>query len=349
MILSSVSVNFPQAIIDTLKPETATPVRELLINAGLDVSDWAYDKFGKPLANPNTNSYKNSFWSFEDDKKAIALCIWHKEIFPDGERIVFRANMQTLTQGFADELAEPKLDGRRKQSLSARLKKARRFGWTVFNANRDRTHLKIIILGDNVADATEADHPAKRLLDPSPWHVEHFDAMTGEFCLCRGLPPPRTELTEDEIADQIMAKSVNEIITSPDLSKTEKEALVKQRVGQGLFRSRLIAKWKHCALTACRNVDLLIASHIIPWSKCSTTVQRLEASNGLLLAPHIDKLFDAGFISFDDRFEIMISPTLSLADRNALNISPGQRLKGATPELIPSLSWHRANVYRPIL
>ncbi|WP_211467533.1 hypothetical protein, partial [Collimonas silvisoli] len=63
------------AVIDSLEPKSATPVRELLIEAGLDVSDWAYDRNKKLLANPNTNSHRNSFWSFDDNKGGLALCV----------------------------------------------------------------------------------------------------------------------------------------------------------------------------------------------------------------------------------------------------------------------------------
>jgi putative restriction endonuclease len=36
--------------------------------------------------------------------------------------------------------------------------------------------------------------------------------------------------------------------------------------------------------------------------------ERLDGSNGLLLAPHIDHLFDKGFISFADDGLLLISP-----------------------------------------
>uniref|UniRef100_UPI001B8B5FCB HNH endonuclease n=1 Tax=Collimonas silvisoli TaxID=2825884 RepID=UPI001B8B5FCB len=224
-------------------------------------------------------------------------------------------------------------------------KKIRDFGNTIFKAYRNNIPLRIIVLGNNLATAKAAEHPATRFLDPTPWHVEHYSAETGEIRLCRGPRHSQISLNGDEKIAEAIEKSINEVMTSTLLSDTEKQALVKQRVGQGLFRKRLIDRWKNCAVTACGKPELLIASHIIPWSKCDTTEQRLGASNGLLLAPHIDKLFDAGFISFGDQFEILISPDLSLADQNALNIMPNQRLKGATADLLPSLRWHRENVF----
>jgi len=42
---------------------------------------------------------------------------------------------------------------------------------------------------------------------------------------------------------------------------------------------------------------LLRASHIKPWAACAADAERLDVYNGLLLAPHLDALFDAGLIS----------------------------------------------------
>jgi hypothetical protein len=40
-----------------------------------------------------------------------------------------------------------------------------------------------------------------------------------------------------------------------------------------------------------------MASHIKPWCKCSNE-EKLDGNNGFLLAPHVDKLFDGGWITF---------------------------------------------------
>ncbi|HHQ4786468.1 HNH endonuclease [Aeromonas hydrophila] len=52
------------------------------------------------------------------------------------------------------------------------------------------------------------------------------------------------------------------------------------------------------------NKDLLIASHIKPWSE-SDNAERLDGNNGLLLSPHIDKLFDRGCITFTDAGDLL--------------------------------------------
>jgi predicted restriction endonuclease len=59
---------------------------------------------------------------------------------------------------------------------------------------------------------------------------------------------------------------------------------------------------------------VLVASHIKPWS-ASDDLERLDGNNGLFLSPHVDRLFDKGFITFTRGGRIEISPKL---DRDVL-------------------------------
>ncbi|HHQ4534960.1 HNH endonuclease [Aeromonas veronii] len=59
-----------------------------------------------------------------------------------------------------------------------------------------------------------------------------------------------------------------------------------------------------CRVTGVSNKVLLIASHIKPWCKCDN-IERLDGNNGLLLSPHIDKLFDRGWITFTDAGDLL--------------------------------------------
>lgn len=94
---------------------------------------------------------------------------------------------------------------------------------------------------------------------------------------------------------------INEINVDSNISSTEKEQLVKSRIGQGLFRKNVIDTWGHgeiCAVTKINITEILIASHIKPWSLCETKSERLDGANGILLCSHLDKLFDNHLISF---------------------------------------------------
>ena len=91
------------------------------------------------------------------------------------------------------------------------------------------------------------------------------------------------------------------------LRRTDKEALVIARRGQGLFRERVQAIEAHCRVTRVDRPEHLRASHCKPW-RDATNAERLDGENGLLLTPSIDHLFDRGFISFRDDGRLLVSP-----------------------------------------
>lgn len=131
------------------------------------------------------------------------------------------------------------------------------------------------------------------------------------------------------------------------LSETEREIIIKARVGQGPFRDGLIDRWAGCSVTGCGLTEVLIASHIKPWSKCETPIERLGAANGLLLTPNLDKLFDRGLISFDDNFRIIFSRGLKDGFAQMLNVDKHMRLKSSKyTDMRPFLEWHRQHVFR---
>lgn len=125
-------------------------------------------------------------------------------------------------------------------------------------------------------------------------------------------------------------------------SATTREALVKARVGQGAFRTSLLKRWSSkCALTGLSNKNLLIASHILPWASCNNEA-RLDPDNGLLLAAHIDRLFEYGLISFNELGELLISLKLSPAEQEILGLQRFTSLQGLTLGNLEYLKKHRA-------
>ena len=71
-------------------------------------------------------------------------------------------------------------------------------------------------------------------------------------------------------------------------------------------------------------MQFLIASHIKPWA-VSDDIERLDPNNGLLLLANIDKAFDLGYISFNDKGKIMISNFLD--DYDVLGISKHMKIE----------------------
>ena len=100
---------------------------------------------------------------------------------------------------------------------------------------------------------------------------------------------------------------------------TEAERLVVQRIGQDVFRDRLIDYWQgRCPLTGISDTALLRASHIIPWSECESDAERLDVHNGLLLSALWDAAFDRALVTFDDDGTPEFSPGLSTQARAEL-------------------------------
>jgi predicted restriction endonuclease len=79
-----------------------------------------------------------------------------------------------------------------------------------------------------------------------------------------------------------------------------------------------IESW--CRITKVDRIEHLRASHIKPWRDCDDNVERLVGSNGLLLTPSIDHLFDRGFISFEDNGSLLISPAAHLLSLRKMGI-----------------------------
>jgi putative restriction endonuclease len=94
-----------------------------------------------------------------------------------------------------------------------------------------------------------------------------------------------------------------------DLKGEYKLRQVKTRVNQNVFRQIVIANYNgKCAITGIDIPDLLVASHIIPWSK--NEKERLNPENGICLSPLYDKAFDKGYIGINEKYEIILSSEL---------------------------------------
>ena len=109
-------------------------------------------------------------------------------------------------------------------------------------------------------------------------------------------------------------KLEQDLITNSAIPDTERLAIVRARIGQGLFKERVSAIESRCRITGVQNPVHLIASHCKPW-RDATNEERLNEENGLLLTPSIDHLFDRGFIGFENNGDLIISP---VADRPSL-------------------------------
>lgn len=130
------------------------------------------------------------------------------------------------------------------------------------------------------------------------------------------------------------------------LRDTEKQALIKARRGQGLFRQKLTQLERFCRVTRVDRPEHLIASHIKPWRE-SDNRERLFEGNGLLLTPTIDHLFDRGFISFEDNGEMLTSPVAHEESLNKMGVATDRvvNVGGFAQSQREFLEFHRSKVF----
>jgi hypothetical protein len=130
---------------------------------------------------------------------------------------------------------------------------------------------------------------------------------------------------------------------------TEAIRLAVQRVGQDIFRASLLEYWGgRCAVNGLDVPELLRASHIKPWADCASDAERLDVFNGLLLAPHLDALFDGGWVTFLSSGQMRISDELDVASRACLGISGTEVIPGLTDRHQDYLVWHREHCFRQL-
>lgn len=145
---------------------------------------------------------------------------------------------------------------------------------------------------------------------------------------------------------QLINNTISEIEhvkADEQLTTFEKEAIILSRIGQGRFRDDLIDLWKgSCVISKFNDPRFLIASHIKPWKK-STNNEKIDKYNGLLLLPTYDKLFDLGFISFDDNGIIIISNSLTNFDKLGIDEAIKIELKDENKIY---LQYHRQEIFK---
>jgi hypothetical protein len=149
----------------------------------------------------------------------------------------------------------------------------------------------------------------------------------------------------EEIDSSLVEEACEDEIQNQNIPDTEKKQLIRSRIGQGLFRSKVAQIESKCRVTGVSNKSLLIASHMKPW-KDSTNEERLDGHNGLLLAPHIDKLFDKGWISFSDEGQLLISPKLTEPILQSWHIHESITVGAFSKKQRQYLAYHRNNVFK---
>lgn len=185
------------------------------------------------------------------------------------------------------------------------------------------------------------------LLDKDKTYSNHYvSKRIGTKIKLVGTPAYRIEILDNcqEGSYVERAKSIDEEIEKLNLQGKEREALIKTRVGQGIFRDLLFSRYSGCCLCGVNKPQLLVASHIKPWGKCNPD-EKLDVNNGFLLCPSHDKLFDLGYITFSDDGTIIISKELGIINQLFMNINDSTKIT-LTEKNKKYLEYHREYVFK---
>lgn len=139
-------------------------------------------------------------------------------------------------------------------------------------------------------------------------------------------------------------RDIEEVLHSVPEAATEIDQLVKARRGQGVFKQRVQQIEPGCRVTGTAAAAHLRASHIKPWRDASND-ERLDGNNGLLLAPHVDHLFDRGWISFADDGALLVSKYLEPGLLESWGISYPRNVGAFAAEQCVYLEFHRDRVF----
>jgi putative restriction endonuclease len=156
--------------------------------------------------------------------------------------------------------------------------------------------------------------------------------------------PPEIELIQTRIASK-------KIRVAPPIDLTESEATVKTRRGQSFFRQSVLANYDgRCCITGNPISELLVASHIVPWSE--NQEHRLDPCNGICLSRTQDAAFDKGLITIDENYQLVLSSYLQdflpekTLEENFINYCGKQiRLPERFQPKLEFLWYHREEIF----
>lgn len=145
----------------------------------------------------------------------------------------------------------------------------------------------------NRAGLSGASNADRALWDEFSSDAEKFAAEAEEAVAAFDLESTKSKLDEFQ----------------PPIGETDTSRLVRVRRVQSFFRAAVLTSYEsRCAITGLATTELLVASHIIPWSVA--VARRADPRNGICLSALFDRAFDRGLMTFDKSFCVVISEYL---------------------------------------
>lgn len=154
-------------------------------------------------------------------------------------------------------------------------------------------------------------------------------------------------ITEDkkEIVNIVEVEPVTEVITN----ETRLRQRSNERPWQSEWKNKVLDETMHCAITKCSDDRILIGCHIKPVAECvkESCGNEINSKNGIMLTPTFHKLFDDGFLAFDNDNHLLLSTHISSRNFERLNIRNNQvtSILDLKPR-IEFLEWHRSMIFK---
>lgn len=296
-------------LLSQLRPTEKPNLIDLLSQAGHDVSEWSYRTDRTSVSNPASNGRFCYDWAFGSEREGIVLCVWHKSLALDGERLEYRENLRALGNELSNIASSSRRGPSDRDRARQQASRARHFDSLVRIAYNHVLPIQFIINEGSQADREKlgegSSHVSKRVLDSEPWYVHEYNEITGDARIVRGLKPTR-DVADDRTSD------------SDDRGPSDKRQLAAIRIrrGQPEFREKLLSAWgRRCVVTGCRVIGLLEAAHITPHADETD----YRTSNGLLLRADIHTLYDLALLSIDQHMQVHLAAELQFSEYRQYN------------------------------
>ena len=186
-------------------------------------------------------------------------------------------------------------------------------------ASLDPTHTKRGVSG--LGNVSKADREFWRKFEESPGRI--MSAISN------------LEFADGQVSDQTGAD---------DQRETDGQAYVKVRRGQKVFRDAVLVGYqRQCAISGIAIPELLVASHIVPWSVDKKS--RLDPRNGIALNALYDRAFDKGLITFDEETRVVLSSELPSSTPLFEIEGKAMRMPERWKPLSEYLDYHRTHIF----
>jgi len=143
---------------------------------------------------------------------------------------------------------------------------------------------------------------------------------------------------EEELATQAIEQDTS-------IDQTTKKQLVDSRRGQGKYRRNLALFENQCRVTGMTDKRFLIASHSKPWSK-SKNDEKLDGNNGFFFSPHVDKLYDNGWMTFEANGDAVFADNTIVDALKQWDITLPINIGELNDEQQSYLAYHREHVFK---